>query len=237
MYVKRASRESGSSGSKGMESLFCRYMPGSKVRRPRTQLERSETTRAELIRAARDLFTRDGYAGTLLEDVANRASVTKGALYHHFAGKRELFEAVFEQEQQRLADLGRRAYASKRDQRAGLYDACRAFMEASLDPGVQRITLLDGPAVLGWERLREIENRFTLANLRLGLERAAADGVIAPRPIEPLVQMLNGALCEAAMFVARSPDPRAALRQTLAELRVILEALTSSPRGPKASPA
>ena len=190
-----------------------------------TQRERSETTTGELVVAARELFAADGYAGTLLEDVVRRAGVTKGALYHHFRGKRELFEAVFEQEQRKLAEIGADAYARKRDHWAGLYEACRAFLEASLDPGVQRITLLDAPAVLGWERLREIEERHTIRNLRTALERAVQEGTIAPRPLEPLVQMLNGAICEAGLLVARSEDQRGATKQVLAELRLFLDAL------------
>jgi AcrR family transcriptional regulator len=205
--------------------MYIRRVPTTRESPARTQRERSEATTGELLAAARELFASKGYAATLLDDVVRRAGVTKGALYHHFEGKRELFEAVFEQEQRELAEAGAAAYVRKRDQWAGFYEACRAYFEASLDPGVQRITLLDGPAVLGWERLREIEDRHTVANLRLGLERAMADGVIAPRPLEPLVQMLNGAMCEAAMLVARSEDQRRATRQVLAELRVLLDAL------------
>jgi AcrR family transcriptional regulator len=197
----------------------------------RTQRERSETTTAELVSAGRDLFAADGYTATLLDDVVKRAQVTKGALYHHFAGKRELFAAVFEQEQRRLAAVGAEAYARKRDSWKGFYEACRAYFEASLDPGVQRITLLDAPAVLGWERLREIEDRHTVANMRLGLQAAMDQGQIAPRPLEPLVQMLNGAICEAAMLVARSRDQRRATREVLAELRIMLDALSEPPRG------
>jgi hypothetical protein len=118
------------------------------------------------------------------------------------------------------------AYRRKRNHWEGFYAACVAFFEASLDPKVQQITLLDGPSVLGWERLREIEDRHTIANLRLGLQIAIEDGIIAPRPLEPLVQMLNGAMCEAAMLVARAKDQRKAMREVLAELRVFLEALS-----------
>jgi AcrR family transcriptional regulator len=200
----------------------------------RTQRERSEATTAELISAARDLFAADGYASTLLDDVVSRARVTKGALYHHFASKRELFAAVFEQEQRRLAEIGAEAYARKRDSWEGFYEACRAYFEASLDPGVQRITLLDAPAVLGWERLREIEDRHTVANMRIGLRAAMDQGRIAPRPLEPLVQMLNGAICEAAMLVARSRDQRQATREVLAELRIMLDALSEPPRSSRA---
>ena len=193
----------------------------------RTQVERSDATRGALLVAAHALFAQRGYAETSLDDVAREAGVTKGGLYHHFAGKVQLFESVFEQEQMRLAELGVRAYAAKRDQRAGLFEACRSFLESALDPGVQRILLIDGPTVLGWARLHEIEGRYTLANLKLGLERAMADKVIAMRPIEPLLPLLNGALCDAAMFIGRSSDSRAALRATLAEFRLMFDALVA----------
>jgi AcrR family transcriptional regulator len=196
---------------------------------PRTQRERSRTTTARLVEAARPLFAADGFAGTLLDDVVRRAGVTKGALYHHFPGKRELFEAVFEHEQEQLAAVAVAAYRRRRDHWPGFEDACRAYLEASLDPGVQRITLLDAPSVLGWERLREIEDRHTGAQLRAGLERAVEEGVIARRPVEPLVQMLNGALCEAAMLVARSSNQRATMRDVMRELRQWLAALAAHP--------
>lgn len=205
-------------------------MAARRARGPRTQLERSETTQAALRDRARACFAELGYEATNLDEVARRAGVTKGALYHHFAGKRELFEAVFEEEQSRLAQVGLHAYGTKADPWVGLHEACRAFLEASLDPGVRRITLLDGPGVLGWERMREIENRYSVANLRSGLELAMASGIIAKRPLDPLVPMLHGAICEGAMFVARSAAPRAATRQVLAELRVLLDVLVTPRR-------
>jgi AcrR family transcriptional regulator len=191
----------------------------------RTQQERSEGTTADLVGAARELFAAEGYEGTLLDDVVERAGVTKGALYHHFKGKRELFEAVFDREQAELADVVREAYMREADRWDGLQAGCRAYFEALLEPGAQRITVIDGPAVLGRDRVREIEDRHTVAGLRLGLEHAVRDGLIAPRPVEPLVQMLDGAICSAAVVVARADDQRAATEQVLAELRLILDAL------------
>src|SRR3954447_6036405 len=195
----------------------------------RTQRERSETTTARLVEAARPLFASDGFADTLLDDVVGRAGVTKGALYHHFPGKRELFAAVFEREQEQLAAVALAPSRRRRDHWSGFEDACRAYLEASLDPGVQRITLLDAPSVLGWERLRAIEDRHTVAQLRAGLERAVAEGIIARRPVEPLVQMLNGALCESAMLAARSSNQRATMRDVMRELRQWLAALAAHP--------
>ena len=192
---------------------------------PRTQQERSQTTTAELVAAARELFAAGGYAGTSLDDVVARAGVTKGALYHHFKGKKELFEAVFEREQDRIGELVAQAYHAEEDRWSGFHAGCRAFFEACLDPGVQRITLVDGPSVLGSERLREIEDRHTVARLRMGLEAAMREGIIGQRPLEPLVQMLNGAMAEAAMLVVRAEDQRQAASEVLAELGLMLDAL------------
>ena len=191
----------------------------------RTQKERSEATTSELIEVARRLFATDGYAATSLDDVVRGAGVTKGALYHHFAGKRDLFLAVYEREQQRLAQIQFRAFAAEKGAWEGFFAGTRAFFEASLDPGVQRITLLDAPSVLGWETMREVEGRYALVQLRQGIEALTHDGHLAPRPVAPLANMLFGAMCEAAMMVARSENPRQATKEALAELRTIMEAL------------
>jgi AcrR family transcriptional regulator len=193
----------------------------------RTQRERSEATTGELIRAARELFAADGYRATSLDDVVAAVGMTKGAVYHHFPSKSELFAAVFEQEDRRLAGIAANAYRRRRDPWEGLLAACRAYLEAQLEPGVQRITLLDGPSVLGWERLREIEARNTLAGMEQALQTLIDSGRIEPRPVEPLAQMLQGAICEGAMVVARSTNQSATVRQVLAELRALLNGLAT----------
>src|SRR5919106_5213633 len=129
-----------------------------KTARPeRTQQERSDATIKALVEAARELFARDGYEATLLDDVARAAGVTKGALYHHFGSKRDLFRAVFEAEERGLMRMTAHVSAAHRDPWKGFYEGCRAYLEAVLDPGVQRISLIDAPAVLGSETVREIE--------------------------------------------------------------------------------
>ena len=191
----------------------------------RTQRERSEATTSELVEVARRLFAADGYAATSLEDVVRGAGVTKGALYHHFRGKRDLFLAVYEREQQRLAQVQFEAFARKKGAWDGFFAATQAFFEASLDPGVQRITLLDAPSVLGWETMREVEGRYSLVQLHQGIEALIHDGHLKRRPVAPLANMLFGAMCEAAMMVARAESPRQATKEVLAELRGIMEAL------------
>src|ERR687893_1064543 len=174
----------------------------------RTQKERSEATTSELVEVARRLFAADGYAATSLDDVVRGAGVTKGALYHHFGGKRDLFLAVYEREQQRLAQVQFEAFARRKGSWDGFMAGSQAFFEASLDPGVQRITLLDAPSVLGWETMREVEGRYGAAQLHHAIEALIHDGDLPPRPVAPLANMLFGAMCEAAMMVARSQSPR-----------------------------
>lgn len=191
----------------------------------RSQKERSDATTSELVEVARRLFAADGYAATSLEDVVRGAGVTKGALYHHFGGKRDLFLAVYDREQARLAQVQFQAFARKKGAWEGFFAATQAFFEASLDPGVQRITLLDAPSVLGWETMREVEGRYSLVQLQQVLEGLIHDGHLAKRPVAPLASVLFGAMCESAMMVARSENPRVATREVLAELRTIMEAL------------
>ena len=191
----------------------------------RTQRERSETTRRDLLAAARNLFARDGYGATSLEAVVSSSGLTKGALYHHFAAKRDLFRAVFEDEQRRLAAVVAAAYAEKADPWSGFLAGCRAFLGEALDPAVQRIVFLDAPGVLGWEAMHEIETDYGLTLIKEGLSRLMAAGRIRRRPVDPLAHLLFGALTEGALFVARSSDREAARRLVVREFEDLLQRL------------
>src|SRR3954447_4413271 len=190
----------------------------------RTQQERTAATTGQLVAAARDLFATDGYAATSLEAIVSACGVTKGALYHHFAGKREIFEAVFRAEEQRTCDALVAAAARRSDPLDAIYAGCRTWLEVCLDPGVQRILLLDAPSVLGWERMREIEAEYGLALIKGGLRAAIAAGRIKRRDPDPLAHLLFGALCEGALFVARADDPPAARRSFEREIGALLDA-------------
>ena len=193
----------------------------------RTQQQRSEETTERLLDSARRLFAANGYAATSLDDVVTAAGVTKGALYHHFQSKRDLFRAVFDREHARIAAVVVEAAAAEPDAWAAFYEGCRAFFEETQHPGAQRIALLDGPSALGWDEMRAIESRYSLELIRQGLERAIAEGRMADRPVAPLAHMLFGGLCEAATFAARSENPAAATDRALAELRIQLDALAA----------
>ncbi len=189
-----------------------------------TQQERTEATTGSLVTAARELFAEDGYAATSLDAVVAKAGVTKGALYHHFGGKRELFAAVFAAEQVRLSGAIVAAYEREKDPWEAFEAGCAAFIEACQEPGVQRIALLDAPPALGWETIRQLESG-SLRMMEQGIERAIEAGSIEPRPITPLAHLLFGAICESAMVVARAGDQDAALADALAELHRMLRSL------------
>jgi len=179
---------------------------------------RAESTRNALVAAARRLFVERGYHATSTEQIVALAGVgTRGALYHHFADKRALFVAVFEAVEQ---DLVAAAGAAIQEEppleilRNGLID----FLDASLTPEVQRILLIDGPAVLGWQEWRAIEARYGLGGIREMLELAVADGSLPRQPLEVLAHLLLATTDAAALFIANADDPAAARDQAVGAL-------------------
>ncbi len=203
-------------------SRYREFVPAKQARR--TQAERTEATTTALVDAARELFAQDGYAATSLDAVAAKARVTKGAVYHHFEGKQQLFEAVFAREVERLAASMPGVYASKRDPWDAFEACCRAFLEECLEPGLQRIMLLDALAAMGWEGVRRMEAPM-LEMMEVAIGRAVEAGRIAPRPAGPLAVFLYGALCETSMNVARADNQKAAHRRAITELGHVLSGL------------
>jgi AcrR family transcriptional regulator len=189
----------------------------------RSQAERSATTRAELVRAARALFAQHGFAGVGTEAIAAAAGVTRGALYHQFAGKTKLFEAVYEAIEEDLArGLGELIAATgANDPIEVMRLGAGAWLDACREPEVQQIVLLDGPAVLGWARWREIGMRYALGLIEGLLSHAIEVGRIAPRPVHALAHVLVGALDEAGLYIARAEDRPAASE----EMRTVIDML------------
>lgn len=195
-------------------------------RKPNKQDARSARTRAALIDAARPLFAARGFAAVGTEEVVRAAEVTRGALYHQFDDKTELFAAVVEQVEAELTDrLAGGALAAATDPLGALSAAARELLELFAEPGVERIMLLDGPSVLGWERLREIGMRYGFGLLTGALEAATAAGQLAPGPTLPLAHLLIGALDEGALYVARAPDKDAARAEVAATFDRLLDGL------------
>jgi len=190
----------------------------------RTQAERTEATTTALVDAARELFTRDGYAATSLDAVAAKARVTKGAVYHHFQSKQQLFEAVFAREVERLSDVMTAVYATKRDPWDAFEACCRAFLQECLEPALQRIMLIDALTAMGWQGVRRMEAPM-MEMMEIAIARAVDAGRIAPRPAGPLAVFLYGALCETSMNVVRAENQRSAHRQAVTELAHVLNGL------------
>jgi AcrR family transcriptional regulator len=188
----------------------------------------AETTRAALIAAARRLFVEKGYHRTSTEEVVAEAGVgTRGALYHHFADKQALFEAAFIAVEE---DLVIEAAKSLADAADGALNQLRqglvGFLDASLTPHVQRILLIDGPAVLGWVKWRELESLYGLGAIRAMLERAVEEGDLAAgQPVDALAHVLLAAADETALFIANAPDQRAARDQGVRALNAVLDGL------------
>ncbi len=178
-----------------------------------------------LISAARGLFATRGYADVGTEEIVRSAGLTRGALYHHFGGKRDLLEAVYEQiEGEITREIAAGALAGP-DPLAALRAGAEAFLDQCLDPEVQRIVLLDAPAVLGWERWREIGAKYGLGLVEGALTAGMDAGAIRRQPVRPLAHVLMGALDEAAMVVARAEDPRAAREEMEPVLAGLLDGL------------
>jgi AcrR family transcriptional regulator len=191
------------------------------------RLEQAEATRAALLEAARALFAQRGYAAVGTEEIVRRARVTRGALYHHFRGKEDLFRAVVEDVERELTErIAAEALAIEAvDPWAALRGGARAFLAASAEPEVQRIIMLDAPAVLGWEAWREIGERYGLGLVEGVLEAAMEAGALARQPARPLAHVLMGALDEAAMYVARADDVAGAREEMAGTIDRLLEGL------------
>ena len=199
---------------------------GSTTPRPTTKAGQTEATTAALITAARELFADRGYADVGTEEIVQRAGVTRGALYHHFKdGKEELFRAVLVQ---LSAELVRQVVAVANrsgDPWQELVVGCEAFLDACARPDVQRIMLVDGPSVLGWDVWREIDQGYALGALEAAIQNAMDAGVLSAAPANAVAHVLLGALDEAAMVAARADDQAAAREEMGKTVRRLLEGL------------
>jgi AcrR family transcriptional regulator len=181
----------------------------------RTQAQRTAATRARLLEAGRQLFAADGYAAVPTQAIVDAAGVTRGALYHQFGDKSGLFAEVYEEvERDLVTRISARILAAEPvDQLAAMRTGARLFLAECSAPDVQRIVLIDAPAVLGWERWREVGMKYGLGVIEAMLAQAMADGVIPEAPLRPTAHVLLGALDEAALYVSRADDADAALHQ------------------------
>lgn len=194
----------------------------------RTQQDRSSSTRAALVAAARELFAARGYQAVPADEIVRTAGVTRGALYHHYADKQELFRAVVEDVERELTAEVAAVLEEAADPVTGMATALDVFLTACLRPEVRQISLTDAPAVLGWTTWREIEAEHGLGVLTTVLSKAIEDGVLAPQPVRALAQLVLAAVMEAAHMVAEAADPTAARAEAQQVLGTWLAALVKT---------
>jgi AcrR family transcriptional regulator len=189
------------------------------------RIERGKATRERLIEAGREQFGAHGYEGASLDAILAAAGVKRGALYHHFESKQELFDAVLDREVALIATRIAKAAGAATDPVESLRIGCRAWLRMALDPEVQRIVLLDPPSVVGWTRWRELDEVHTLGGLRRNLELIAQQGRLADGDIDLFAHMLLASLSEAALLIARAEKPRSALKVGEAAVETLLAGL------------
>jgi AcrR family transcriptional regulator len=200
------------------------------------QAERSEFTRAALMLAARELFATQGYAQTATEQIVQLAGVTRGALYYQFRDKEDLFRAVYHDLEREFAEkmtarleertTGAPAGVTAWDQ---FREGCQAFLDVCLDRDIQRIAMMEAPAVLGRDASRDMA-RFGLGMIRRGLERSIQDGLIAAQPVEPMAHLLRAALTEGAQLIARAEDHAAARAEVGAAIERLVGGMVAGSR-------
>jgi len=191
----------------------------------RTQADRTAATREALVVAARPLFAEHGYAAVSTDQIARAAGVTRGALYHQFAGKEELFAAVFEQLEGEIADRLGAQLVTVDDPAALLRDGIDGWLAACAEPEVHRIVLIEAPAALGWARWREIGQRYGVGLVEATIQSLIDAGLLPEQPVRPLAHVLVGALEEAALYAASAPDREQATAEVRASLLQLVEGM------------
>ena len=189
------------------------------------QAERRAATTEAILKAGRRLFGERGFAATTMDDIAEAAQIAKGAVYHHFATKEAVFEAVFDSVSRDLvAEIDRTARAEK-DVLAAMVAGTQHYFAATAKGPTGQIILRDGPAVLGWERWREIDAQHFGGKMPRALSVAMEAGLIAKQPVEPLARLLLGAVTEAAVACAGRTDIARAGAEYARAFKSLVEAL------------
>ena len=194
--------------------------------RPSLRTDQVAQTRAALVAAARHLFGRDGFAATSVDGIAREARLTTGALYHHFPNKTALFEAVFEAVHIDLLEASLQASIGATDEVELLTRGFDAFFDAVLEPDVQRIIILDAPAVLGLARFTELDEQYAFAAITEALRAATSSGRLRVDDPETLARLLLGSMTRGAMLIANSDQPRETRDAVARTLRALLEGMT-----------
>lgn len=190
-----------------------------------TQADRRAATQAAIVKAARRLFGSDGFQNTTMDDIAAAARVAKGAVYHYFRTKEAVFEAVFDQASRDLVTDIDQVSRAEKDILHAMAAGTRHYLAACAKGPTGQIILRDGPAVLGWERWREIDAQHFGGKIPRALNAAMERGLIARQPVEPLARLLLGAMTEAAVACAGAANIKEAGANYARAFSSLLEAL------------
>lgn len=194
----------------------------------RRRVEMMEETRAKLIVAARKAFAEKGYAAASMDELTAEVGLTRGALYHNFGDKRGLLAAVVNQIDAEMASRAQEIGARVQDDWEGLLTEGAAYIEMALDPEVQRIVLLDGPAVLGEPSQWPSQNSCLQATKQT-VERLIGQGILKPVDAEAAARLLNGAALNAALWIAASEDPKDVFPKAVEAFRCLATGLLAKP--------
>lgn len=191
----------------------------------KTKAEQTEATTLALLDIAMKKFAAVGYAASSMEEIVHEAGLTRGALYHHFGSKQGLFLAVAEHVQRDISRRIEHATTPDADHWTQLVMGCHAFLAACTDPIIQQIILVDAPSVLGWEAWRKLDAEYGGRLLHGALQALVDEGTLKPLPVATLTHLLSGAMNEAALWIAQSPDPQAAFEAAKLTLAALLNGL------------
>ena len=189
------------------------------------RVENGKKTAARLIKTARGVFSAEGYARASTEKVVGLAGVTRGALYHHFSGKKDLFHAVFENA---LADVEQRivnVFSQEGPTWERFLAANYEFLKVCRDPEIQQIVFVDAPSVLGWDTWIQVDGKYTTRLLKEILTWMIKKRIIRPFPIDALAHSISGAANESALWIAQSEEPEKALQEAKDTMEALLNSL------------
>jgi AcrR family transcriptional regulator len=195
---------------------------------PRSQQERSETTKAAVIQAARSIFASRGYEAASIDEITKAAGISKGALYHHYRDKTEILAAAYEDLERELTDRVATVASKHRDPIKSLRSGCHAFVDACADSDTRRLALIDAPAGLGWHRWREIDAQYGFGLLRFGLQAAADAGRIRKDRIDARAHFLLAMMMEGALLIAAADNPVAVSRDVAKLIDEYIDAMIAT---------
>ena len=192
---------------------------------PGKRAAQGRATRGQLIEVATRLFAEHGYEGTSIEAVLSAAGVSRGALYHHFAGKEALFEAVVSAVSDQVTVKLTEAVRGCVDPLDAMRTAAIAWIGLAADPVIQRVVLVDAPSVLGWDRWRAMDDGRTLGAMRAMLQAISDSGRLPAELVGPFSHMILAALDEIVLVIARAPDSAAAVAEGRMAVQALLDRL------------